>query len=248
MLVRAGVHYADVEREMRRCFLEAHLEGEDTDRLAEGDLSVMSVRTGIAESDIRALIAGGESDKAPNSKSLVDEVVSVIDHWASDARYTGVYGISHQIPYDDDEISFVSLVSERASKGIEPKMILAELIRSKCVQQTESGLLNLVSQNYAPDKGSRQDYEALELHLKSLTRTVLANLNREKGEKGLFERSVVRPDGVPKPYYEEFLLHVENKGQEFLESIDNWMLAIPSAEPDEPVVHTGVNVTHYIDS
>ena len=79
--------------------------------------------------------------------------------------------------------------------------------------------------------------------------TAAHNVEKSGPDEGIFERIVFAENGVSETTVALFNEYVKTRGQEFLEELDNWLVARQKLEKETPrPVQTGFGMYHYVEN
>jgi hypothetical protein len=163
----------------------------------------------------------------------------------------GPYGVPLEIPYeapvDGGSPSFVDLV-KTYSGDMAPRPMLKELMRIGAVVETEKKMLKVLRRDFIPEALSSDLVERLGHVAHNFFSTAARNIEKSGPDDGLFERIVFAENGVTPTTVSLFDEFVKDRGQEFLEELDNWLVAREKLETGVPrIIQTGFGMYHYID-
>jgi hypothetical protein len=131
------------------------------------------------------------------------------------------YELSFDAPHG--RRSFAELV-RRYSGDMPPRAMLDELKRVGAVIETPAAQIRVLARSYIPSKTDPATLEFMAIALTDLAETLDHNLDAAPDDK-LFERRVWTPAGIPSESVIDFRFLVGEKGQQFLETLDDWLSA-----------------------
>ncbi len=100
--------------------------------------------------------------------------------------------------------------------------MLDELKRIGVVLDLGNGFYRVLSRSYIPSAADPAKFHVMSVAFTDLAKTLDQNLRPDEDHK-LFERRVWAPNGVPPSDAMEFDNLVKDRGQQFLESLDDWL-------------------------
>ena len=95
---------------------------------------------------------------------------------------------------------------------------------------------------YIPFELDRESVERLGMTLHDLAATLAFNLDPERKAPPKFERRVYTTQGISKQDAEKFHTYMTEKGQGFLETLDDWLSSREKTEKDERRIRAGVGI------
>ena len=254
ILIRNGVTATEMGDLVRQVFVDAATSEEfqlPGRRLSDTRVAIL---TGLSRKEVHRLRHGAFAAK---TRSNLSRVIRVIAGWNQDADFTGPYGLPLAIPFEDDPRvdapSFTELV-RRHSGDMAPRAMLDELLRTGLAELDEDGLIRNTGRTYIPNQLEPAAIERLGRVLARLADTLDFNNKVAAPPLGRFERHVETDIGLTEEQYQQFNVYLRQKGQQLLETLDNWLAMqegrIGSKKPERPVgkrIMTGVGIYHYVD-
>ena len=245
LLISQGVSHGDFSEAAKDVYVEVAIR--HFDKAKKVNQSRVAILTGLTRKEVKNVI-----DRAANAEPHgrnYSRPSRVLAGWHSDPKYIGPYGVPLEIPYEAsgaDIPSFVDLV-KTYSGDMAPRPMLKELTRVGAVVQ-------LPNNNY---KVVRRYFEAEALSPDLLARlgkvghyffsTAAANIEKKEQGSGNFERRVFTSDGLSEESMQAFDAYIKKRGQDFLEELDNWFVAMEKRDIDKSdKVNTGICMLHYI--
>jgi hypothetical protein len=193
-------------------------------------------------------IAGAEKEGV---RSNLNRVARVLAGWHTDPDFIGPYGMPLEIQYEEEGISTVtfSKLVRRYSGDMSPRSMLDELMRVGVVIETDPGWLKVLRRDYEPQSLAQDSFERIGEVIKNFIDTVDFNLQKEQTGRSRFERIVYSPEGIRTKDVDRFNKYVNERCQQLLEEIDNWIaqLDLPDKNGQEKVTYTGVGIYHYVE-
>ncbi len=207
----------------------------------------LGILTGISARDvnrIRTSDAGDDSDVGAN------QIARVLQGWCQDPEYLGPYGLPLEVPFEGDRTSFQDLVS-RYAEGVSARTLLDELVRVNAAFETDDGYVRLLNRTYVPSPLDRVGLERLGNVVNYFIDTVDFNLQKKRQGEGRFERYAITMEGLSPSDFVAFDQLVREKGQEFLEILDDWLgqheIKGGHKLPPTESVRTGVGIFHFLE-
>jgi hypothetical protein len=248
LLISQGVSHGDFSEAAKDVYVEVAIRY--FDKSAKVNQSRIAILTGLTRKEVKNVI-----DRAMRSEPYgknFSRPSRVLAGWHSDPRYLGPYGVPLEIPYESTVSggtpSFVDLV-KTYSGDMAPRPMLKELMRIGAVVESENKALKVLRRDFIPEALSGELVERLGEVTHNFFSTAARNIEKRGPEDGLFERIVFAENGVTPNTVVLFDEFVKKRGQEFLEELDNWLVAREKLEKDVPrSVQTGFGMYHYIEA
>jgi hypothetical protein len=221
ILVRNGISYGEFAELLKTIFVDA---AQDVLQLADSRQSVarIAITTGLTRPEVSRLLEQTEAE-AEALAGRLSRVGRLLTGWHQDSEFTGPYGIPYEVPFDGPpgRRSFCELVRRYTGDVPAPEM-LDELKRIGVVLDLGNGYYRVLSRNYIPNAADPAKFHAMSVAFTDLAKTLDQNLKPDEDHK-LFERRVWAPSGVTSSDALEFDALVKDRGQQFLESLDDWL-------------------------
>jgi hypothetical protein len=221
ILVRNGVSYGEFAELLKTVFVDA---AQDVLQLADSRQSVarLAITTGLTRPEVARILEQTEAE-AEALVGRLSRVGRLLTGWHQDAEFTGPYGIPYEVPFDGPpgRRSFSELV-RRYTGDVPALEMLEELRRIGVVLDLGNGYHRVLSRNYIPNAADPAKFHAMSVAFTDLAKTLDQNLRPDEDHK-LFERRVWAPRGVTSSDALEFDSVVKDRGQQFLESLDDWL-------------------------
>jgi len=220
LALRNGISYAEFCTGLKRVFVETVQEDFQIPG-QEMTASRIAILTGLHREDVTFIqeeIERGVGDEL----IIMGRIGKLIEGWTTDADFTGPYGIPLELRLQDGQGSFPALVDRYAEK-MAPGAMLRELKRVGVVQEMKDKKIRLLSRSYIAGRFRPEAIDRMGRALGDLAETLEYNLNPLRPGPARFERRVYTPDGVDAEMLFGFRDTVEDAGQRFLESLDNWL-------------------------
>jgi hypothetical protein len=248
LLVSQGVSHGDFSEAAKDVYVEVAIR--HFDKSSKVNQSRTAILTGLTRKEVKNVI-----DRAmraePHAKNF-SRPSRVLAGWHSDPRFLGPYGVPLEVPYeasvDGGPPSFVDLV-KTYSGDMAPRPMLKELLRIGAVVESENKTYKVMRRDFIPEALSAELVERLGEVTHNFFSTAARNIEKKGPEDGLFERIVFAENGVTPSTVALFDEFVKRRGQEFLEELDNWLVAREKVEKDVArTIQTGFGMYHYIES
>lgn len=246
LLISQGVSHGDFSEAAKDVYVEVAIRHFDnSDKVNQSRTAIL---TGLTRKEVKNVIDRAISATA-NTKNF-SRPSRVLAGWHSDPGYIGPYGVPLEIPYESGETGAPSIVElvRTYSGDMAPRPMLKELVRVGAV-------IELENQSY---KVVRRDFEAEALSAELLGRlglighyffsTAAANIEKHGQGSGYFDRRVYTTDGLSLDSIAMFDAYIKDRGQEFLEELDNWFVLQQKKDKHstEEKVNTGLCMVHYV--
>ena len=247
ILLRHGVSYGEYAETVKTVFVE--VAGKDFRIPGQRQTqSRVAIITGLTRKEVSRISELIEKRASPSTANL-NRVGRVLGGWHQDPEFTGPYGLPLELSFDATPNSFSQLV-KRYSGDMPARAMLDELRRVGAVSLLAGGQIRVLTRSYIPTQADSASIQFMGVALRDLAETLDYNLNEEI-EGGYFERRVWTPVGIDPKDMPHFDSLVTEKGQEFLETLDNWLSGKESEAEDLQVdekVKVGVGVYLFSDA
>ena len=247
ILVRNGVSYGEFAELLKTIFVDA---AQDVLQLADSRQSVarLAITTGLTRPEVSRLLEQTEAE-AEALVGRLSRVGRLLTGWHQDSEFTGPYGIPYEVPFDGPpgRRSFSELV-RRYTGDVPALEMLDELKRIGVVLDLGNGFHRVLSRFYIPNAADPAKFHAMSVAFTDLAKTLDQNLRPDEDHK-LFERRVWAANGVTSSDALEFDNLVKDRGQQFLESLDDWLTdreTKASKRDQEPKVRLGVAMYMFV--
>ena len=246
ILLRHGISYGEFSDSVRGAYLD----------IASADLmppdrpqtdARLGILTGMSAQEVHRIRA---LDAQNDSEVGINQIARVLQGWSQDPEYLGPYGLPLEVPFAGDRTSFEELAARYAS-GASVRALLDELVRVGAAVETDDGYVRLLNRTYVPSPLDPVGLERLGNVVNYFVDTVDFNLQKKKQGEGRFERYAITMEGIAPDSFAAFDQVVREKGQEFLEILDDWLgqYEIKGGHrlSTEESIRTGVGVFHFVD-
>ncbi len=246
ILLRHGISYGEYADTAKTVFVEVARK----DFLIPGKKQTQSrvaIITGLTRKDVGRINDLLNNNETPSTANL-NRVGRVLAGWHQDPIFTGPYGLPLELDFDQGDENFTDLV-RKYSGDMPARAMLEELKRVNAVKILPGEKIRALTRSYIPTQVDTAHIQFMGVAIRDLAETLDLNLNSEI-EGGNFERRVWTPTGISPRDVPQFDLLVREKGQEFLESLDNWLTSKETESEDIPEsakVKVGVGVYLFSD-
>jgi hypothetical protein len=207
----------------------------------------LGLLTGLTGREVHRIRTADAND---DSEVGLNRIARVLQGWCQDPQYLGPYGLPLEIPVAGDGISFEQLVARYAGDVI-PRALLEELVRVEAARETDDGYVRLLNRTYLPSPLDPVGLERLGNVVNYFIDTVDFNLQKKKQGEGRFERYAITMEGLSAQDFMAFDALIREKGQEFLETIDDWLgqheISGGHRLPPTESIRTGIGIFHFIE-
>lgn len=217
-LLRNGVPYGAFADLAKRAFVDVAMNEFEVPGKKQ-TVSRASTITGLSRKEVKRLM----DIKDDNDRDMVaryNRAARVVYGWVHDKTYSGPDGESAILKFENGNPSFSSLV-KTYSGDVPPRAILDELIKVGVVEQNPQGEIKLLARAYIPQHGTLEKLALLGRDVAGLISTMDENIHGVN-EKPKFQRKVFY-DNLPEEALPKLQVLLADKGQEFLEFLDQWM-------------------------
>jgi len=248
LLVSQGVSHGDFSEAAKDVYVEVAIR--HFDKSSRVNQSRIAILTGLTRKEVKNVIDRAMRSE-PNAKNF-SRPSRVLAGWHSDPRFLGPYGVPLEVPYespvDGGTPSFVDLV-KTYSGDMAPRPMLKELMRIGAVVETDKKMLKVLRRDFIPEALSGELVERLGHVAHNFFSTSARNIEKKETDGGIFERIVFAENGVTPTTVSLFDEFVKIRGQEFLEELDNWLVAREKVEKEVPrTIQTGFGMYQYIET
>lgn len=248
LLISQGVSHGDFSEAAKDVYVEVAIR--HFDKSPKVNQSKVAILTGLTRKEVKNVI-----DRAMRSdlhSRNYSRPARVLAGWHSDPRFLGPYGVPLEIPYESSveggSPCFVELV-KIYSGDMAPRPMLKELMRIGAVVESDKSMLKVIRREFIPEALSAELVERLGQVAHNFFSTAATNIEKSGPDEGVFERIVFAENGVTPNTVALLSEYVKQRGQEFLEELDNWLVAREKVEKGVPrTIQTGFGMYHYIET
>jgi hypothetical protein len=238
ILLRNGVAYGEFAEVVKRVYVDVSATAiRDFGGVASE--SKVAIKTGLSRTEVARLLShtGFNGDDLEAQTNRVGWLLTL---WHQD---TGPYGIPLELPFDEKpgKRSFCELVRRSGALDVTPSELLDELVRVGAAVQLPNGLIRVLARSYLPSQTDPAALEFMSVAFTDLASTLARNLEYEERSK-FFERRVWTPHGIAERDVAAFEQMVNEQGQHFLETLDDWLTSreTEARKSHDEVVRVGV--------
>lgn len=247
ILLRHGISYGEYSETAKTVFVEV---ASKDFRLSskKQTISRVSILTGLTRKEV-SRITDDLADRRGASNANLNRVGRVLAGWHQDPDFTGPYGLPLELDIEASPFSFIELV-KRYSGDIPPKAMLDELKRVGAVTVVAGTRVRVLTRSYIPTQEDPASVQFMGVALRDLAETLDYNLDADR-TGGYFERRVWAPLGIDPRDMPEFDALVHEKGQQFLETLDNYLTNKETESeqiPRDKKISVGVGVYLFSDA
>jgi hypothetical protein len=221
ILVRNGVSFGEFSELLKTVFVES---AQDVLQLPDSRQSVsrIAITTGLTRLEVSRLLTQSD-EEAEALVGRLSRVGRLLTGWHQDSDFTGPYGIPYEVQFDGvpGRRSFTELV-RRYTPDVPADEMLDELKRIGAVLDLGNGYIRVLIRSYIPSAADPAKFHAMSVAFTDLAKTLDQNLRPDEDHK-LFERRVWAPNGITQSDALDFDAYVKDRGQQFLESLDDWL-------------------------
>ncbi|HZX24783.1 MAG TPA: DUF6502 family protein [Woeseiaceae bacterium] len=185
------------------------------------NVSRTSILTGLTRREVkrqRELLAD-QLDESLTRKT--NNATRVLARWHQDPDFSDGQGNARELEYEEGNNSFTELL-RRYAGDIPPKAMLKELLTTGAVEEVAGGRLRALHRYYMPAATDTETLRRAGEVLEDVGRTVNHNLGRAQDEPSRFEGRATALQ-VPRSAIPELQALLEDKGEDFLYMIDDWL-------------------------
>jgi hypothetical protein len=242
VMLRHGMSYGDFADIAKATYAESAREDFALPGKKSTD-SRVAILTGLTRKDVKALreaAAGGHYTNA-------NRATRVLSGWHQDPDFTGADGEPRVL--DMEGVFGFSELVRRYSGDIPPRALLEELQRVNAVKVDGKKRIQVLSRAFVARPGDLEGLRMLGTAMHDLAATIEYNLTRDD-KPPRFQRTVFS-ERLPVRQVPILRRISAERGQRFLESIDDWLSAHEPGvreKTDEPTVRTGVGIYFFEDA
>jgi hypothetical protein len=235
ILVRNGVSFGEFSELLKTVFVESAqfvLQIPDSRQ----SVSRIAITTGLTRLEVSRLLTQSDEDKEALWGRL-SRVGRLLTGWHQDSDFTGPYGIPYEVPFEGPRgrRSLTELV-RRYTSDVPADEMLDELKRIGAVLDLGNGYYRVLIRSYIPSAEDPAKFHAMSVAFTDLAKTLDQNLRPDDDQK-IFERRVWAPNGITPMDALDFDVYVKDRGQQFLEGLDDWLSTREAAAARDGVEH-----------
>ena len=177
--------------------------------------SRVSVLTGLSRKEVKKVKENFKAED-PGTTERYNRSARVIGGWIKDARFLDKKGAPIELPFEDGEDSFSTLV-KAYSGDIPVRAMLDEMIRTGVVKQI-NGRIQLLTRGYIVKRGDAEILNILGSDVSELIGTIDHNIISEPDDAFLQRKTSY--DNIPEESLPEVRKVVSKMGKDLIESVD----------------------------
>jgi hypothetical protein len=211
----------------------------------------ISLMTSISLQEISKIL---KSDAGTDFASAVQRELplpNLLTAWHTNPTYAGPYGVCRDLKFDpsepvDPRAEEFSALAAATCPGIEPSLLLEELLRTGCVVSAGSNYYRAAKRSYVPEPLSAASILLFAQVVHNFCETAELNLRAPDARSGaVMQRVIFTRYGITKNDLLDFDRYLRIRGQAFSDDVDNW-LSDRDNQHAELRVNTGVGIYQYI--
>lgn len=194
------------------------------------NISRVSILTGISRKEVkrqRELI----SNEAPAKPAKTTDATRVLSGWHQDPVYLDAKSNPRSMPEKGPAPSFEALCQNYGG-DIPTHAMLKELLKTKAVERLPDGGLGAISRFYQPAVHDDENLRWAVQMIRDLVETMNNNVFLDDTRSPRFGRKAEN-ERIPKRAIPAFRRHLTERGQAFLEEIDDWLTEHVASETTE---------------
>lgn len=221
ILLRQGISFGEFSEIAKQVFVKIGSETEFASKTHRPSGSQIAIITGLTRKEVKRL-----KELPPESIEVQgtnqNRAARVLNGWHQDPDFTGPYGIPLELKIEDNSSPNFTELVKRYSGDMPARAMLEELKRVNAVIETEEGTLAVQSKYYITPQVDTEATQYLGDVIHDIASTIEHNFNPSREGDRRFERWVSNPS-IRTSDMPEFRGLVKSRGQECLESLDNWL-------------------------
>ncbi|MFK8013891.1 MAG: DUF6502 family protein [Gammaproteobacteria bacterium] len=243
LMIRNGVMYQDFVRLVKRSYVDV-AEAEFGKRGRPTNQSRIALLTGLDRKEIKRIRDARDTPDIADAQQrpASDRLSRVLTGWYQDPRFMHA-GQPRPLTIDDE---FVQLCREYGG-DVPTTTIAKELQSGGAIERQTDGKLRAVSRYYMPAASDPAALTRSAEVYRDIGDTLLHNLYRTPKQSSRFEGRASNAR-VARHYAADFELFLEQRGQAFLEDIDQWLHEKETrTHEDDATIRLGVGVYYVHD-
>ena len=221
ILLRNSISYGEFAELLKSIYVDA---AKDVLQMPGSKQSVsrIAISTGLSRFEVGRLLERTDADFEALAGRL-SRVGRLLTGWHQDSDFIGPYGIPYEVVAGGPpgRRSFGELV-RRYTPDVPADEMLDELKRIGAVRELGNGCFRVLARSYIPAPADPAKFHAMSVAFTDLAKTLDQNLQPEESDK-LFERRVWAANGIAPESAIDFDAMVKERGQQFLELLDDWL-------------------------
>ena len=253
-LVRIALRNGATYPEFVGVLKDAFVDVSSSQLLASGrepSADAIAVMTAIDRDQVFRPAFDAETDPDTGSDRSLSAAARLLVGWHTDREYIGPYGLVQDLEFTaasgkskNDPRGFSEL-AQRYCPGFPARVLLDELIRTRCVQDLGNGFFRAITRLYVPEQLSPESIRRFAQVIHNVIETLEFNLRKAAPGAGRIERTVFADYGLSRVDLAAFNKYVRARGQIFADDMDNW-LSTRSEKGEQETIQTGIGFYHYV--
>ena len=246
VLLRHGMAFGEFAEIVKSVYVEVARDDFTPAGKRPSDARV-AILSGLTRKDVKRLRSSADPGDLSQKTGRVNRATRVLSGWYQDPDFIGEDGQPVPLLLEGGPVDFTHLV-RRYSGDMPPRTMLEELSRVHAIEQTDDGFIHVLSRTYLPDFDDPAGIHELGAALHDLAATLAHNLNPDRQGPRNFQRMVSNAR-VQARYMPVFRRIVAERGQQLLETLDDWLSAHEANEPGDEAksARTGVGIYYFQD-
>ncbi|MBA2408895.1 MAG: hypothetical protein H0V62_03645 [Gammaproteobacteria bacterium] len=247
VLLRHGMSFGEFAEVVKSVYVEVARDDFTPAGKRPSDARV-AILSGLTRKDVKRLRESAEPGDFSLKTGRVNRATRVLSGWYQDPDFIGEDGQPVPLLLEGGPADFTGLV-RRYSGDMPPKTMLEELARVHAIEQTDDRRIHVLSRTYLPDYDDPAGIHELGAALHDLAATLAHNLDPDRQGPRNFQRMVSSPR-VQTRYMPVFRRIVGERGQQLLETLDDWLSAHEAKEPGDKAntARAGVGIYFFQDN
>jgi Family of unknown function (DUF6502) len=221
ILLRNSISYGEFAELLKSVYVDA---AKDILQMPGSKQSVprLAISTGLSRFEVGRLLDRTDAEFEALANRF-NRIGRILTGWHQDADFIGPYGIPYEVVASGPpgRRSFAELV-RRYTADVPADEMLDELKRINAVIELGNGCYRVLTRSYIPAPEDPGKFHEMAVAFTDLAKTLDQNLKPDAADK-LFERRVWTPSGIAPEAAIEFDAFVKDRGQQFLELLDDWL-------------------------
>ena len=219
IMLRSGVNWQELAEICKATYVEVATEDFGI-RGRPTNISRVAILTGLTRREVRRLRNLLEEEN-PEAFNRMNYATRVLSGWYQDEQFLRSDGKPAPLAVAGSGQSFEALC-DRYSGDVAASTMLKELKHVGAVTESPDGKVIVQRRDYSPRLMDPERMLSSGSVLEDIGYTVAYNLNRSESDPGRFDRRAtnIRMPASAAPAFRKFL---EDRGQAFLEEVDDWL-------------------------
>lgn len=247
LLISQGVTHSDFSEAAKEVYVEMAIRHFMVDHKI--NQSRVAVITGLTRKEVKRVLDRAQRSEYHNRS--FSRPSRILTGWHSDPRFIGPYGVPLDLPYDssDEEVNTFKDLVKVFGADMSPKSLMDILVTSGAVVEVEDGIFRPMRRSFEPTPLSPELLERFGYVAHDFLSTAASNIEKTEAREKLVERVVRANRPLSASAIGRLSEYLKENGQQFLESVDNWIIALQdSDDKEEEISETGLGMYHYVES